>query len=376
MLLRGNLGRPGAGLCPVRGHSNVQGDRTMGVTEKPRPAFLDRLAREFGFDPPRESGLDTVAAIRAMYEGRARVFFALGGNFVVASPDAEYTSAALRRCRLTVHVATKLNRSHLVTGEEAILLPCLGRSERDLQRSGEQFVTVEDSMSMVHRSRGALEPASPELRSEPAIVAGLARAVLGSRSAVPWEDLVADYDRVRDAIARVVPGFEDFNRRVRERGGFLLPNAARERRFETPSGRARFTVVPLPRHELEPGELLLMTIRSHDQFNTTIYGDDDRYRGIRGGRRVVLVHPEDIAAAGLSDGQAVDVSSRDAAGLVRTLRGWRLVAYDVPRGCAAAYYPEANPLVPIDSFAEGSRTPTYKSVPIRIAASSAGTETP
>ncbi len=365
LFLRGNIGKPGAGVSPVRGHSNVQGDRTMGIWETPKPEFLDRLTTEFRFEPPREAGFDTVNAIRAMHEGRAKAFIAMGGNFLMASPDTAYTASALRRCRLTVAVTTTLNRTHLTTGEEAILLPCLGRSEADAQQSGLQFVTVEDSMSQVHRSQGPLKPASPELKSEPAIVAGLARALFGADGPVAWEELVADYDRIRDAIARVVPGFEDFNRRVREPGGFRLPNGAQTRRFTTRSGKAAFTTHPVPRIELGDGEFLMMTIRSHDQFNTTIYGTDDRYRGIRGNRRVVLLHPEDIAAEGLSAGERVDLQSRFAEEL-RTVEGFEVVPYDVPRRCAATYYPEANPLVPLGSVADGSNTPTYKSVRIVI----------
>jgi molybdopterin-dependent oxidoreductase alpha subunit len=365
MLLRGNLGRPGAGVCPVRGHSNVQGDRTMGITEAPGPAFLASLSREFGFEPPARPGHNTVEAIRAMHEGRARVFFALGGNFARATPDPAYTEAALARCRLTVQVSTTLNRSHLVTGEEAILLPCLARSERDLQASGPQLVSVEDSMSTVRRSQGRLAPASPQVRSEPAIVAGLARALLGPADAIPWEDLVADYDRIRERIARVVPGFADMNRRVREPGGFVLPSGARTRSFETPTGRVPFALVPLPRFDLGPGELLLMTIRSHDQFNTTVYGPDDRYRGIRGSRRVVLISPEDAAERGLAAGDRVALVSRFGAER-RSLPGLRVVCYEIPRGCVAAYYPEANVLVPVGSFAAESMTPSYKSVPVTV----------
>ncbi|HSP78851.1 MAG TPA: FdhF/YdeP family oxidoreductase, partial [Myxococcaceae bacterium] len=308
-LLRGSIGRPGAGVCPVRGHSNVQGDRTMGIWEKPRPAFLDALAREFHFEPPRHHGLDTVEAIRAMHEGRVKVFFAMGGNFLSATPDTERTAEALRRTRLTVHVSTKLNRAHLVTGRRALILPCLGRTERDVQAGGPQFVTVENSMGVVHASRGALAPASEHLRSEPAIVAGLAKAVLGERSQVDWAGLVEDYDRIRELISRVIPGFEDFNRRVREPGGFSLPNGPREGRFTTPSGKAHFTVHAMPRLKLEPGQLLMMTIRTHDQYNTTVYGLDDRYRGIRGGRRVVLLNAEDMREQGLTAGQAVDLTS-------------------------------------------------------------------
>lgn len=368
LLLRGNLGKPGAGACPVRGHSNVQGDRTMGIWERPTPEFLARLGAEFGFEPPRKPGVDTVAAIRAMHGGRAKVFFALGGNFAVASPDSALTHAALARCRMTVQVSTKLNRSHLVTGEEAIVLPCLGRSERDLREAGPQFVTVEDSMSVVHASSGALPPASDQLRGEPAIVAGLARAVLGSRSTVPWERLAADYDAIRDHIARVIPGFEDMNRRVREPGGFVLPNGVRERRFDTEVGRARFSVHPLPRQLLAPDQFLLMTLRSHDQFNTTIYSDDDRYRGVEGDRRVVFLHPDDIREAGLAADQRIDVTSHHA-GETRTVHGFRVIPYDVPRRCVGAYYPEANPLVAIDNVAEKSHTPVYKSIVVTLGSS-------
>jgi molybdopterin-dependent oxidoreductase alpha subunit len=367
LLLRGNIGKPGAGPCPVRGHSNVQGDRTVGITEKPSADFLAGLGAEFGFTPPAAPGLDTVAAIRAMREGRAKVFFGLGGNFVVATPDSAYTAEALRRCRLTAQVSTKLNRSHLVAGDEAVILPCLGRSERDVQASGPQFVTVENSMSVVHGSEGRLTPASPALRSEPAIVAALARAVLGGASTVPWEALVADYDRIRDRIARVIPGFESYNYRVRRPGGFVLPSGARTRDFETPSGRAHFTCHPLP--EVAPGEgrLLLTTIRSHDQFNTTVYGLDDRYRGVRGDRRVLFLNREDMARAGLRADQRVDITSHFR-GETRSLQGFRVVPYELPRGCAAAYFPEVNPLVPLDSIDEGSRTPAYKSIPITISA--------
>jgi molybdopterin-dependent oxidoreductase alpha subunit len=371
LLLRGNIGRPGAGPCPVRGHSNVQGDRTMGIWERPRPAFLDALEREFGVAMPREPGLSTIEAIRAMLDGGVRVFVGLGGNFAVASPDTTQVEQALARQQLGVHVATKLNRTHLLC-PESLLLPCLGRTERDDQRGGEQFVTVEDSMAQVHRSRGRLAPVSPALLSEPAIVAGLARATLRERSRVPWEELIADYDRIRERIARVVPGCEDMNRRVRERDGFVLPRPPAERRFETPSGRARFRPVALPELEVPAGRLLLMTVRSHDQYNTTLYSDDDRYRGIHGDRRVVLVHPEDLAALGIAEGARVDVTSHFACGAgeeTRVLRGFRTVAYDVPRGCAAAYFPEANALVPLAHHAEGSLTPAYKSVVVSLAAS-------
>jgi molybdopterin-dependent oxidoreductase alpha subunit len=367
LLLRGNIGRPGAGVCPVRGHSNVQGDRTMGIFERPAPAFLDALEREFGFAPPRHHGLDVVNAIRAMRDGAAKVFFAMGGNFVAATPDTDVTENAMRRARLTVHVSTKLNRSHAVTGARALILPTLGRTERDLQASGEQFVTVEDSMGMVHASRGRLEPASPHLLSEPAIVCRLARRVLGGESTTPWEEFEKDYATVRDRIARVVPGFEDFNARVAHPGGFTLPHAPRdERRFPTTTGKANFTAAPVEFPEIPEGRLLLQTLRSHDQYNTTIYGLDDRYRGIHGGRRVVLVHPEDAAALGVADGSYVDLVSEWSDGVERRAPGFRVVRYPTARGCAAAYYPETNVLVPLDSTADVSNTPASKSVVIRL----------
>jgi len=371
LLLRGNIGRPGAGVCPVRGHSNVQGDRTMGIVERPTAAFLERLEREFGFAPPHAPGLDTVETLRAMLDGKVRVFFAMGGNFAAATPDSERAEQALSKCELTVQVSTKLNRSHVVGGAEAIILPTLGRTERDRQAGGEQFVTVEDSMSMVHRSQGHLSPASEHLRSEPAIVAGLARATLGNRTKVPWEHLVGNYDRIRDRIERVIPGFDRFNERVRQECGFRLPNGARERRFATEGGLARLTINPMTGRRLAHGELLLMTIRSHDQFNTTIYGLDDRYRGIEGRRNVVFLNDADAADLGLSPDDEVDLTSRYE-GVTRTVRRFRVIPYDIPRRCAAAYFPEANPLVALESFADGSRTPTYKSIVVTISRSQDG----
>ncbi|GAA2444764.1 FdhF/YdeP family oxidoreductase [Streptomyces macrosporus] len=372
LLLRGAVGRPGAGVCPVRGHSNVQGDRTMGIVEKPAPALLDALEEEFGVPMPREHGLDVVNAIRALRDGKAKVFFALGGNFVAASPDTEVTEAAMRRARLTVHVSTKLNRSHCVTGARALILPTLGRTERDVQASGEQFVTVEDSMGMVHASRGRLAPASDHLLSEPAIVCRLARRVLGPDHPVPWEEFEADYAAIRDRIARVVPGFTDFNARVARPGGFALPHAPRdERRFPTATGKANFTAAPVEWPRVPPGRLLLQTLRSHDQYNTTIYGLDDRYRGIEGGRRVVLVHPDDAAELGLPDGSHADLTSEWEDGRERTAPGFRVVHYPTARGCAAAYFPETNVLVPLDATAETSNTPASKSVVIRLTPSEA-----
>ncbi|HWP93390.1 MAG TPA: FdhF/YdeP family oxidoreductase [Thermodesulfobacteriota bacterium] len=364
MLLRGQIGRPGAGLCPVRGHSNVQGDRTMGIWERPTEAFFESLSKEFDFEPPPQHGYDTVQSIKAMYEGKAKVFIAMGGNFLSATPDTHYTAEALRRCRLTVHVSTKLNRSHLITGKRALILPCLGRSEKDVQAEGPQFVTVEDSMSVVSSSRGSLKPASEHLLSEPAIVARLARATLGERSTVDWEGLVANYDRIRDHIAKVIPGFHDYNRRIRE-GSFYLPNSAREREFNTPSGKAHFTVHPIPHHNLKEGQYIMMTIRSHDQFNTTIYGLDDRYRGIYNGRRVVFLNPDDIKEAGLVEGQLVDLTSHFE-GEERVAHRFVVVPFSIPRHCAATYYPETNVLVPIRSVAEKSNTPTSKFVIISL----------
>ncbi len=368
MLLRGHIGRPGAGICPVRGHSNVQGDRTMGIHEKPAPALLDRLQQVFGFDPPREPGVDVVGAIEAMRDGKARVFFAMGGNFATATPDTEATHAALRNCDLTVHVATKLNRSHLVHGRDALILPCLGRTEIDRQASGPQAVTVEDSMSMVHLSSGRNEPASPALLSEPDIVARLAQATLGKRSDTPWRWLVQDYNRIRDQIARVFDDFHDFNARVQVPGGFRLPNSAGARQWRTETGKAGFFPHPLaPRPSAAPDDsrvevFTLTTVRAHDQYNTTIYGLDDRYRGVRNERRALFIHADDIAMLGLKAGQRVDIESMCSNDTRRWARGFLLVAYDIPRGCLAAYYPETNALVPLDSFAEHARTPASKAI--------------
>ncbi|GAA0278242.1 FdhF/YdeP family oxidoreductase [Streptomyces polychromogenes] len=367
LLLRGDIGRPGAGVCPVRGHSNVQGDRTMGIFERPAPAFLDALDREFSITSPRAHGYDVVRAIEALRDGKAKVFFAMGGNFVGATPDTDVTEAAMRGASLTVHVSTKLNRSHAVTGRRALILPTLGRTDKDVQANGKQFVTVEDSMGMVHASRGNLAPASPHLLSEPAIVARMARAVLGTASRTPWEDFERDYAVIRDRIARVVPGFEDFNARVARPGGFQLPHAPRdERRFPTKTGKANFTAAPVEYPEVPAGRLLLQTLRSHDQYNTTIYGLDDRYRGITGGRRVVMVHPDDAAELGLADGSYTDLVSEWKDGVERRAPGFRVVHYPTARGCAAAYYPETNVLVPLDSTADTSNTPASKSVVVRF----------
>ncbi|HET6213721.1 MAG TPA: molybdopterin dinucleotide binding domain-containing protein, partial [Micromonosporaceae bacterium] len=363
-LLRGMLGKPGAGLCPVRGHSNVQGDRTMGVTPKP-PSWSAALGAALSFSTPTTKGYDTVEAIRAMRDGRVRVFLALGGNFAAATPDTPVTVESLRRCALTVHISTKLNRSHTVPGATSLILPCLGRTERDRQAAGEQFVTVEDSMSTVHSSRGGLAPASPDLLSEVSIVAGLARALLGP--SLPWDTFEADYRSIRDTVARVVPGFADFESRVSHPGGFTLPHPPRDRRtFPTVSGKAHFTVNRLEVVRVPPGRLLLQTVRSHDQYNTTIYGLDDRYRGIHNGRRVVFVNPDDLAELSIADGSIVDIVSEWTDGVPRRAPGFRVVAYPSARGCAATYFPEANVLVPLDSTAAGSNTPTSKSVIVRL----------
>ncbi|MFC9245352.1 FdhF/YdeP family oxidoreductase [Streptomyces sp. NPDC057136] len=367
LLLRGNIGRPGAGVCPVRGHSNVQGDRTMGIFERPSTAFLDALDKEFGITSPRHHGYDVVRSIEALRDGDAKVFFAMGGNFVAATPDTTVTEAAMRRARLTVHVSTKLNRSHAVTGTRALILPTLGRTDKDTQAGGKQFVTVEDSMGMVHSSRGNLTPASPHLLSEPAIVARLARAVLGTGSATNWEEFEKDYGTIRDRISRVVPGFENFNARVAVPGGFTLPHAPRdERRFPTATGKANFTAAPVEYPELPEGRLLLQTLRSHDQYNTTIYGLDDRYRGIKGGRRIVMVNPADAETLGLTDGGYTDLVSEWRDGVERRAPGFRVVHYPTARGCAAAYYPETNVLVPLDATADTSNTPASKSVVVRF----------
>jgi molybdopterin-dependent oxidoreductase alpha subunit len=362
-LLRGNIGRPGAGLCPVRGHSNVQGDRTMGIYEKPSPAFLAALGATFGFDPPQAHGYDTVDTIRAMVDGRVKAFIAMGGNFAAAAPDTVATHAALRGCDLTVQVSTKLNRSHVECGRTAVILPCLGRTERDIAAGRAQFVTVEDSMSVVHRSEGGLEPAAVDLPSEIAIVCRLAEALLPEGGGIDWASFAADHDRIRDGIEAVVPGFGRYNERVRAPDGFVLPHPPRDHRsFPTATGRARFRVNPLEVVAVPAGHLLLQTIRSHDQFNTTIYGLDDRYRGITGGRRVVLARPDDLAELGRADGEIVDVISHGDDGVARRAERFRLVGYPVARGTCAAYFPEANALVPLDSQAEGSGTPTSKSI--------------
>ncbi|MBF6344524.1 FdhF/YdeP family oxidoreductase [Nocardia cyriacigeorgica] len=367
LLMRGMIGTPGAGVCPVRGHSNVQGDRTMGIWEKMPEPFLAALDREFGITSPRAHGLDTVNAIRAMRDGKARVFFGMGGNFVAATPDTEVTEAALRACDLTVQVSTKLNRSHVVHGATALILPTLGRTDLDIQDGVKQQVSVEDSMSMVHLSTGRLHPVSEHLRSEVAIVCELAQHLFGPDHPVPWAEFRRDYDRIRDSIARVVPGCADYNRKVRRRNGFVLPHPPRDaREFRTATGRANFAVNELTWLPVPPGRLILQTLRSHDQYNTTIYGLEDRYRGIHGGRKVVLVNAADIAELGFTDGELVDLVSEWSDGVRRRVEGFRIVAYPTPRGNAAAYYPETNPLIPLDHVAARSNTPVAKAVTIRL----------
>jgi len=368
LLLKGNIGRDGAGACPVRGHSNVQGDRTMGIVEKPSEVFLDRLEKAMVFEAPREHGFDTVEAIHAMADGHAKVFFAMGGNFVAATPDTAYTSRALQNCDLTVQVSTKLNRSHLITGREALIFPCLGRSEQDLQESGPQFVSCENSMSIVTRSQGHLKPASTHLRSETDIVAMMAKHTLGEASSVDWIALRDNYDQIRTLIEQVVAGFENYNERIRTPDGFVLPNTAKERVWNTASQKAEFTVHSLPELRLEPNQYMMGTIRSHDQYNTTIYGLDDRYRGIFGERRVIMMNPKDIRKAGFTEGQLVDITSHFQEE-ERRVEAFLIVEQDIPTRCVFTYFPEANPLIPVKSVADLSNTPTSKSVIVSIEAS-------
>jgi molybdopterin-dependent oxidoreductase alpha subunit len=364
-LLRGQIGKPGAGVCPVRGHSNVQGDRTMGIWEKVNEKFFAGLEREFNFTIPRRDGLNTVESIEAMSDGRAKVFFAMGGNFASASPDTDIVLGGLKKCRLTVQVITKLNRTALAAGEQSLILPCLGRSEIDMQASGKQFVTTESTMLNVQMSKGIFEPASEQLRSEPWIIAQLAKATISDRTTVDWDAMVADYDNVRDSISQVIDGCENYNTRVREPGGFYLRNAPRERVFDTGSGKAEFKSSVLDRLRLEPGQLLLTTIRSHNQFNTTIYGFEDRYRGIDGDRRVILMNVDDIDAMDLKAGQVVDLTSHFTDG-ERHAEHFTVVPYPIPRQCAAAYFPEANPLVALKNKADRSDTPASKSIVISV----------
>ena len=365
LLMRGSIGIPGAGTCPVRGHSNVQGDRTMGIHDRPSKALLDSIQEVFGFDPPREHGFNTVEAIQAMLDGRAKLFFGMGGNFLQATPDTERTARALQRCDMIVHVSTKLNRGHLIRGRWSIILPCLARSEIDQQAYGPQFVTVENSMGVVHSSEGHRKPAHPELHSEPAIVAQVAHRVLGPEAPVSWCWLVENYDRIRDLIAKTIPSFESFNERVRKPGGFHLYNGARERKFHTPSGKAHFTVNEAPDLSIPSGMFRMMTVRTHDQYNTTVYGNDDRYRGIRGGRRMVFMHEDDMKEAGIAPGSLVDLTN-DYGGRSRIAPRFTAVPYPIPRRCIATYFPEANVLVPLDRYADDSFTPASKDVLVAV----------
>lgn len=365
LLIKGSIGKKGAGTCPVRGHSNVQGDRTMGIWEAPKPAFLDKLQNVFSFNPPRKHGFSVVEAIEAMHDGRAKVFFAMGGNFLSATPDTDFTAEALRKCTLTVHVSTKLNRSHLIHGKQALILPCLGRTDQDLQQGEEQFVSVENSMGVVSSSKGVLDPPSEQLKSEVAIVAELAQATLGNRLPIDWKHLGSHYDHIRDVIEQVIPGFEQYNERIRKPGGFYLPNGAREQNFNTSTGKAQFTVNAYEPILLQDGEFVMMTIRSHDQFNTTIYGLHDRYRGIFNERRVVLMNREDIKKYGFKPRQVVHLTS-NYGDTIRTAHQFLIVPYNIPAGCVATYFPEANVLIPLDLQAHTSKTPASKSVVVQV----------
>ena len=365
LLLKGAIGKPGAGTCPVRGHSNVQGDRTVGIWEAAPQSFLDSIEKNFGFKPPQHHGYAVVDAIEAMHQKKASVFFAMGGNFLSATPDTDLTAKALRNCSLTVQVSTKLNRSHLVTGKRAIILPCLGRTNIDMQESGAQFLSVENSMGIVHSSKGVIQPPSKQLKSEPAIVAELATATLKERIKIDWLDMTSNYDNIRTAIENTISGFENYNERVREPGGFYLPNCTREGRFDTPSGKAQFTVNKVPKWKLKAGEFLMITIRSHDQYNTTIYGLDDRYRGIKNERRVVMMNEEDIAAANLKSGAVVNLQS-NFNNTIRCAKKFIVVPYPITKGTIATYFPEANVLVPLEQQAKLSKTPASKSVVISI----------
>ena len=365
LLLKGSIGKKGTGTFPVRGHSNVQGDRTMGIYEAPSMDFLNRLEKSFGFKPPAEKGLDTVESIKAMHKGKVKIFFAMGGNFLSATPDTEFTAEALRKCKLTVQVSTKLNRSHLIHGEEAIILPCLGRSDKDMTGISEQFVSCENSTGVVQSSKGVLEPVSKDLLSEPEIVCRLAMSALGSKSKVNWNKYTEHYDNIRNDIEQTIPGFENYNERIRKSGGFYLPHCNRENRFDTPAKKAMFNISNYKDPELKKDELVMMTIRSHDQFNTTIYGLDDRYRGIYNERRVVMMNQNDIKGRGMKDGDIVDLYNFDG-GKERVARKFIIVEYPIPEGCVATYFPEANVLVPITSVAEKSNTPASKQVVVKI----------
>ena len=365
LLLKGAVGKEGAGTCPVRGHSNVQGDRTVGIMHKPSAAFNAAIEKNFGFTPPQQHGYDVVEAIEAMYEQKAKVFFALGGNFLSASPDTEYTAQALQNCNLTVQVSTKLNRSHLIHGKTALILPCLGRTDKDLQKSGQQFVTTENSMGVVQKSKGVLEPLSDDMMSEPAIIARLAHAVLGNKHKIKWLDYAENYALIREDIAKTIEGFKDYEQKINEDDGFYLPNGPREGKFKTSSGKAKFTVNLWEKVHVKEDEYLMMTIRSHDQFNTTVYGLDDRYRGIYNERRIVFMNPADIEKDGFENYNKVNIVN-EFGGVKRVAESFLVVPYNIPKGCLATYFPEANVLVPLKSRADGSQTPTSKSVVVRL----------
>ena len=373
LLLKGSIGKPGAGTCPVRGHSNVQGDRTMGIYEKPSLDFLDSLKKAFGFNPPFKNGYDTVESIHAMHKGNIKVFMALGGNFLSATPDTKYTAEALRKCQLTVQISTKLNRSHLITGEEALILPTLGRSDKDIVNGKEQFISTENSMGVVQMSKGNLNPVSDQMLSEPAIISGLAEKVFENNPTIPWKKYSEDYDFIRDDIARVIPGFENYNKRVRIRGGFYLPNSLREKSFNTLTGKAAFTVSNIIIQQLSNDDYMMMTIRSHDQFNTTIYGLNDRYRGIYNGRRVIFMNEKDMIKAGLKQKDIVDLYNFHD-GVERMANKFSVVKFNIPEKCTATYFPETNILVPISSTAEKSNTPTSKLIIIKIKKSVTGSD--
>lgn len=365
LLLKGSIGKPGAGTCPVRGHSNVQGDRTMGIYEKPSDSFLNKLDEVFGIQSPRKHGLDVVDCIKAMHANQAKVFIAMGGNFLSATPDTKFTAEALQKCNLTVQISTKLNRSHLITGKEALILPTYGRSDTDMIEGEAQFISCENSMGVVQLSKGSLKPISNQLMSEPLIVCNMAQAVMGNKTKINWSRYAQHYDHIRDAIEQTIPGFNDYNKRVREPGGFYLPNSARAGKFNTLTGKAQFNIADAQHVELQPNELVMMTIRSHDQFNTTIYGMDDRYRGVLNERRVIFMNEDDMQQRGLKKQDVVDLYNYTD-GVERVAKKFLVIPYAIPQGCTATYFPEANVLVPINSVAEKSNTPTSKFVVIEI----------
>lgn len=365
LLLKGSIGKPGAGTCPVRGHSNVQGDRTVGIWEKPAKEMLNKIQDIYGFDPPREDGYDVVKSVKAMHDGKAKVFFAIGGNFLSATPDTNYSAEALRQCDLTVHVSTKLNRSHLVHGKEALILPCLSRSDKDIHDDAEHFVSTEGTTGVVQSSKGVLEPVSNDLLSEPVIICRLAKATFKSKTKVDWNKFEKNYDAIRDDIEKIVKGFDDYNQKVRVKGGFYLPNGPREQKFETETGKANFFVTPLEKHVLKGDELMMMSVRSHDQFNTTIYGLQDRYRGVHNERRVIFMNAKDMQQRQLNQKDVVNIYSMYN-GKEREALNFIVVEYDIPQGCVATYFPETNVLVPVANTADGSNQPASKSVIVTI----------